>query len=201
MMQNFIISDITANCNNVLIYDERGQGKGADALCSFRLLLHFRLRQERADRLPKMLLLILDNCIGQNKSKVVFMFYAPLSFLFYDKVALLFLIPSHSHNQADCVIAWCRNKMCAQNLYTPSMIVSEFNAIKSVCVEFLDHQSSRRVTTLLWRLDLSSKEVLQVYATELHWQLLFLNRPGHCQHAPSHKYARQQGRPVSDASF
>jgi hypothetical protein len=40
MMQNFIISDITANRNNVLIYDERGQGKGADALCSFHLLFH-----------------------------------------------------------------------------------------------------------------------------------------------------------------
>ncbi|CAK9229230.1 unnamed protein product [Sphagnum troendelagicum] len=37
---NFIISDITANRNNVLIYDERGQGKSADALCSLRLLFH-----------------------------------------------------------------------------------------------------------------------------------------------------------------
>ncbi|CAN5976134.1 unnamed protein product [Sphagnum jensenii] len=43
MMQNFIISDITANRNNVLIYDECGQGKGSDALCSLRLLFHLRL--------------------------------------------------------------------------------------------------------------------------------------------------------------
>jgi hypothetical protein len=43
MMQNFIISDITTNRNNVLIYNERGQGKGADALCSLRLLFHLRL--------------------------------------------------------------------------------------------------------------------------------------------------------------
>jgi hypothetical protein len=34
--------------------------------------------------------------------------------------------------------------MCAQNLYTPSAIVSELNAIKSISAEFLDHQSSRR---------------------------------------------------------
>jgi hypothetical protein len=115
MMHNFIISDITANRNNVLIYDEHGQGKGTDALYSLRLLFHLRLHQERADRLPKMLLLI-DNCVGQNKSKVVFMFYALLSLLFYDKVVLLFLIPSHSHNQVDRVVAWCRNKMRAQNL-------------------------------------------------------------------------------------
>ncbi len=139
MMQNFIISDITANRNNVLIYDEHGQGKGVDALCSLHLLFHLRLRQECANRLPKMLLLILDNCVGPNKSKVIFMFYALLSLLFYDKVALLFLIPGHSHNQADRVVAWCRNKMRAQNLYTPSAIVFEFNAIKSVSTEFLDH--------------------------------------------------------------
>ncbi len=43
MMQNFIISDITPTRNNVLIYDECGQGKGADALCSLRLLFHLRL--------------------------------------------------------------------------------------------------------------------------------------------------------------
>jgi hypothetical protein len=91
-----------------------------------------------------MLLLILDNCVGQNKSKVVFMFYAQLSLLFYDKVALLFLILGHSHNQADHVVAWCRNKMRAQNFYTPSAIISELNAIKSVSAEFLDQQSSRQ---------------------------------------------------------
>jgi hypothetical protein len=139
MMQNFIIFDIIANRNNVLIYNERGQGKGADALCSLCLFFHLRLRQEHVDRSPKMLLLILDNCVGQNKSKVVFMFYALLSFMFYDKVALLFLIPGYSHNQADCVVAWCQNKMRAQNLYTPSAIISELNAIKSVSAEFLDH--------------------------------------------------------------
>jgi len=144
MMQNFIISDITANRNNVLIYDERGQGKGVDALCSLRLFFHLRLHKKRADRSPKMLLLIFDNYVGQNKSKVVFMFYALLFLLFYDKVALLFLIPGHSHNQADRVVAWCRNKMRAQNLYTPSAIVSELNAIKSVSADFLDHQSSQR---------------------------------------------------------
>jgi len=83
--------------------------------------------------------LILDNYVGQNKLKVVFMFYALLSLLFYDKVALLFLIPGHSHNQADCVVAWCRNKMRAQNLYTPNVIVSKLNTIKSVSAEFLDH--------------------------------------------------------------
>ena len=37
MTYNFVIADITTGQNNVFFYDERGQGKGADALCSLRL--------------------------------------------------------------------------------------------------------------------------------------------------------------------
>jgi hypothetical protein len=40
--------------------------------------------------------------------------------------------------------------MRAQNLYTPSTIVSELNAIKSVSAEFLDHQSTRRPFSGNW---------------------------------------------------
>ena len=43
MMQNFIIADATAQRKNVLIYDERDQGKFADALFSLRLIYHLRL--------------------------------------------------------------------------------------------------------------------------------------------------------------
>ena len=36
MTYNFVMADITGNVNNVYFYDERHQGKGADALCSLR---------------------------------------------------------------------------------------------------------------------------------------------------------------------
>jgi hypothetical protein len=34
MIQNFVVADITNKRNSVYFYDERGQGKNADALCS-----------------------------------------------------------------------------------------------------------------------------------------------------------------------
>jgi hypothetical protein len=52
-------------------------GKGCDALCSLRWLCHFRLYKssQAAGRLaesPDTLYIIMDNCVGQNKSQVQF---------------------------------------------------------------------------------------------------------------------------------
>ncbi|EEY60621.1 uncharacterized protein PITG_13349 [Phytophthora infestans T30-4] len=59
ILQNFVVADISNGVNNVYFYDERAQGKDANALCSLRS--------------------ILDNCVGQNKSKAVLVFFAFLS--------------------------------------------------------------------------------------------------------------------------
>lgn len=154
MMQNFIIANITNGAKNVLIYDERGQGKGADALCSLRLMYHIRLcrfHRQRGSIPPKISLLILDNYVDQNKSKLMFMFYALLSLLFYDKVVIHYLIPGHSHNSADRVVACCQNTMRSVNLYNPDAIVSLLNDIKSVSAKFLDHRSTTRPFFGEWR--------------------------------------------------
>ncbi|EEY69501.1 uncharacterized protein PITG_18792 [Phytophthora infestans T30-4] len=96
-IQNFVVADITSNRNHVYFYDERAQGKNADALCSLRILHHLSTLQANAiNGVPpsEICLSILDNCVGQNKSKV--------------KVVLCFLLRGHSHNIADRVISWCR---------------------------------------------------------------------------------------------
>lgn len=67
MMQNFIIADLTSGVDRVVLYDERGQGKGADALCSLRLRHHLVLAKQ--DSPPEILFMVLDNCVGQNKSQ------------------------------------------------------------------------------------------------------------------------------------
>jgi hypothetical protein len=71
----FIISNMSTGINYVYLYDERAMGKGCDALCSLRWLYHMRLHEER--RLlsssvsnPDTLYLVMDNCVGQNKSQV-----------------------------------------------------------------------------------------------------------------------------------
>ena len=37
---NFVIADIVAAVSRIYFYDERGQDKGADALCTLRMLYH-----------------------------------------------------------------------------------------------------------------------------------------------------------------
>ncbi|EGZ25598.1 hypothetical protein PHYSODRAFT_487550, partial [Phytophthora sojae] len=115
IIHNFVVADITNKRNNVYFYDERAQGKGAGALCSLRLLYHLTTLQTDARngiRPAEIDFSLLDNCVGENKSKVVLMFFAMLSVVFpYKKVVLYFLLPGHSHHIADRVIAWCLNKV------------------------------------------------------------------------------------------
>jgi len=77
-------------------------------------------------------------------------FFAMLSIVFYLKVVLLYLIPGHSHNAADRVVAWCRNKMRGRNYYTPADIVSDVNDINRVGATFVDHRDSRRPCFIGW---------------------------------------------------
>lgn len=152
LLQNFVIANINDQKNYVLFYDERGQDKGADSLCSLRIMyhlmqwIHYSIKLHR----PDCSLSILDNCVGQNKSNVVMKFNAMLSLLFYKKVVLLFLIPGHSHMIADRVIAWCRAAIRGFNLYTPQEIVQKCNTVNSVEAKFLDHTDSHRPFYCKW---------------------------------------------------
>ena len=47
LLQNLIQCDISSGKNHVYLYDEREQGKGADALCSLRMRQHLRLHALR----------------------------------------------------------------------------------------------------------------------------------------------------------
>jgi hypothetical protein len=99
---------------------------------------------------------LLDNCVGQNKSKVVLIFFAMLSVVFpYKKVVLCFLLPGHSHNIADRVVAWCRRAVSGINLYTPSQLVDETNKVKSVHGVILDHNDDTRPFFIGWETLLS----------------------------------------------
>ena len=138
MMQNFVIADLSNGINHVLLYDERGQGKGVDALCSLRLRHHLEIAKKPYP--PKILLMILDNCVGQNKSQGIMQFFAILSLLLYEKVVIVFLLPGHSHNAADRVVAHCRNAIRKENLYHPMEIIERWNAVKSIAAEFLNHE-------------------------------------------------------------
>jgi hypothetical protein len=73
---------------------------------------------------------ILNNCIRQNKTQLVMQFFTLLSITFYTKVMLIYLIAGHSHNTIDRIVAWCRNAMKGKNFYTPMAIVEAVNQVK-----------------------------------------------------------------------
>lgn len=62
------------------------------------------------------------------KSFVFFM----LCILCYKKIVLLFLIPGHSHNADDRVVAWCRRAMKGHKLYTAECIKTIMYMVKGV---------------------------------------------------------------------
>ena len=149
IVHNFVIANISTGNNYVQFYDERGQDKGGDALCSLRLRYHL-MQMNGCEERPKMLLLIKDNCVGQNKSNVTFQFSALKSLILHERVVSLFLIPGHSHNIADRVVAWNRRKCRGKNVYEPQAMAELCNLTKSVKAEFLDHNDPKRPFFVGW---------------------------------------------------
>jgi hypothetical protein len=47
--------------------------------------------------------------------------------MFYNKAVLIYLIPGHSHNIVDQIIAWCHNVMKGKKIYTLMVIVEAIN--------------------------------------------------------------------------
>ena len=79
-IHDFIVSNMTEDHNSVFVYDERGMGKDANAMCSLRLRYHIQLLmkarvENRLNNSYKSLIVVMDNCVGQNKSQVVFNFF------------------------------------------------------------------------------------------------------------------------------
>ena len=139
MGYNFVIADISGGVNNVYFYDERHQGKGADALCSLRMRYHLKKLKlyEEQGVTPQLCMSLLDNCVGQNKSQLVMKFMCMLSICFYEQVALLYFLPGHSHMVPDRVVAHCKNAIKGLNLYSLGQIVEECNRVKGIHSEWL----------------------------------------------------------------
>jgi hypothetical protein len=71
MVSNFVATNLTNNNSDVFFYDERAQGKDADALCNLQFTYHlekFKTLLSHKIAMSKILPVILDNCVSQNKS-------------------------------------------------------------------------------------------------------------------------------------
>jgi hypothetical protein len=93
----------------------------------------------------------LDNNVGQNKSQVVFMFFALLSMTLYpDGVALLFLVAGHSHMAPDRTVSWLRKSLSNRNTFVPEQFIAAFNTVRSVEAEFINHLDNGRLIYERW---------------------------------------------------
>ena len=150
----FVIVNISEDQSYTFLYDERGMGKDMDAMCSIRLIHGLRQREKWRNRLadmPTMRFQVMDNCVGQNKSQAVFMWFALLSLTWYpDGFVCLFLLPGHSHFPADRTVSWLRTSIKGKNVYLPEHFVQFFNSIRSVKSEFVDHRSPNRLMFRGW---------------------------------------------------
>ena len=137
ILNNFVVSDVVTGTNYIYYYDERGQEKGFDALCTLRLKYH--LMKWHGESPPSISVSFMDNCVGQNKSQNMMKFYAMLSVLFYEEVAALFLISGHSHMLPDRATAHARNSMKMKHIWHPTQLVQIVNGVKNLKADFLDH--------------------------------------------------------------
>ena len=88
---------------------------------------------------PKHHVGIFDNCVGQNKSNLVFKFEVMQTILgFYITKNKLFLIPGHSHNSSDVKTAELNNCLKNKNLYTAGQIKEELKMLKNTDVYNLE---------------------------------------------------------------
>jgi hypothetical protein len=136
-VQMFNIADCTRNVDFVYLYDERTSGKTSNDVCSLRWYhlcqeLQKLSTKEEPTRLPTILVKVMDNCVGQNKSHTTFMFDAMLSCLVFDRVADLYLISGHSHMRPDRTTGHCKKAMKGQNIYCPEKLVEVFNQVKNM---------------------------------------------------------------------
>ena len=150
----FIVYNPSISAFNLYCYDQRNASKDANSMCSLRFRHHLtcylnnRLMNRTKDHqaspqsivagsADKILFLVMDNCVGQNKSQCVFKFYVLLSLLFFERVCLHFLISGHSHMQCDTCWSWCKSSLRNRNLYDTSELVEQYNTVKGVKAELV----------------------------------------------------------------
>jgi hypothetical protein len=131
----FVISNLTSGINSVYLYDERAMGKNADAMCSLRFIYHLRLyNQARLSNaigsFPNTLYIVMDNCVGQNKSQVVMMFMSFLSMTFYKRVICHYLVSGHSHMCPDRVVSHAKRSIGVNDIFEPQGFVQKMNTVR-----------------------------------------------------------------------
>ena len=138
----FVVSNLSSGVNHVYLYDERTMGKNGDAMCSLRFIYHMRQyiqarNLKTLSSCPEILYVIMDNCVGQNKSQTVMMFMSFMSMLFYKKVICHYLISGHSHMCPDRVVSHAKRSIGVNDVFEPEGFVEKMNTVSTIIFSFI----------------------------------------------------------------
>lgn len=164
----FVIVELTryGQKNLIKVYDERAAGKNADALCSLRF--HHYMSKYIRDRdnnnlskRAKYLFIIMDNCVGQNKSQHVLMMFSLLTVIgLYSGIVLHFLEAGHSHGSPDVAVAHAKRPL-KKNYNVPEEIVATMNTVEGVDATYIDFR------------DANNQDKMNDYIFRTGWESLF----------------------------
>ena len=146
----FVMSKVTryGTLHNLYVYDERAAGKDGDALCSLRFHHYFTeyIKQRESNELrrrPRFLFIILDNCVGQNKSNCVLKMFSLLCVIgLYEGVILHYLVAGHSHGIPDVGIAHAKRALQNSNYNVPEEIVQDMNTVEGINATYIDFRDA-----------------------------------------------------------
>ena len=152
----FVMSNVTrfGTKHQLYIYDERAAGKDGDALCSLRFDYYMReyIQQRDNNELEKRaryLFVILDNCVGQNKSNAVLKMFSLLTVIgLYDGIILHYLESGHSHGTPDVGIAHAKRALKGDNYMVPEEIVSDMNTVEGINATYIDFRDAHNSENL-----------------------------------------------------
>jgi hypothetical protein len=117
------------------VYHEGIVRKGANNVASLIIKSLIDLGIMRENDIGGELVIVFDNCSGQNKNNTVLKMMAWLVEMgYFKKVQFLFLIAGHTKNAADCLFNMLKAAYCKQNLFTIPQLLDALSKSRTVNV-------------------------------------------------------------------
>jgi hypothetical protein len=167
--------------HQLYIYDERAAGKDGDALCSLRFEYYMKeyIRQRDNNQLQnraRYLFVILDNCVGQNKSNAVLKMFSLLAIIgLYEGVILHYLEPGHSHGAPDVGVAHAKRALKSDNYMVPEEIVRDMNTVQGINATYIDYRDANNSESLDYVFRSGWDKIMTSYIGNLPGKLYYID--------------------------
>ncbi len=142
----FFESDMVKGIDYCTMYDSRLMARDLNGVGTLRINRMFEMHQlykkhSLLDYWPKVKVVILDNCTGQNKSQGIMALFSIMAVVFNIEIRCLFLASGHSHNAADRAVAKVNRAIKGKDIFTPVQIINEVQKMypHSVVATWLNH--------------------------------------------------------------